>query len=102
MSKEEQMRTLFEEWRASGTPRTTFARERNVPINTFHYWCQRFEGKRRPSRSNAAQKHPTQSRPAFVEIAAPPSPPSPRKQHPAAGGPRMRFELADGTVITVY
>ena len=102
MSKEEQMRALFDEWRASAKPRATFARERNVPINTFHYWCQRFEGKRRPSRSKAVQ-----SQPAFVEIAASPSPPSSVSQHPAAGQsrtgqPRMRFELADGTVITVF
>jgi hypothetical protein len=71
MSKEEQMRALFEEWRASGKPRTTFARERQIPINTFHYWCQRFEGKRPRSRSSSAVKQPKAPPPAFVEIAAP-------------------------------
>lgn len=92
MSKEEQMRALFEEWRASGKPRATFARERNVPINTFHYWCQRFEGKRPRSRSIAASSTPS---PGFVEI-APTSPPVHADQ------PRMRFELSDGTVITIF
>lgn len=93
MSKEEQMRALFEDWRASGKPRTTFARERNVPINTFYYWCQRFEGKRPRSRGTTAVNAPAPSVPAFVEIVASAAPPA---------TPRMRFELADGTVITVY
>ncbi|HVK37677.1 MAG TPA: hypothetical protein VNA88_04260 [Candidatus Kapabacteria bacterium] len=95
MSKEEQMRALFDEWRASGKPRTTFARERQVPINTFHYWCQRFEGKRYRARSGEAEKPAT---PSFVPVDAAPAPPS-ALQPPAAGQPRMRFELADGTVV---
>ena len=89
------MRVLFDEWRASGKPRATFAREHNVPINTFHYWCQRFEGKRPRSRRGSAEK-PAASPPPFVEITEPLSSPTLRPQ------PRMRFELPDGTSITVY
>jgi hypothetical protein len=93
MNKEEQMRALFDEWRASGKPRTTFARERGLPINTFHYWCQRFEGKRpRSGDRNAA----TNLSPTFVEISQPTTTVSPEHQ------PRMRFELPDGTSITVF
>jgi hypothetical protein len=96
MSKEEQMRALFEQWRASGKPRATFAREHEIPVNSFHYWCQRFEGKRvasgyRRTRVDA----PPPSGPSFVEVARA-SPPSP---HPR---PRLRFDLPDGTSITVY
>ena len=91
MSKESEMRSLFDEWRTSGKPRATFARERNVPINTFHYWCQRFEGKR--ERSQRPVGRPPATPPAFVEINKQPSP---------AREARMRFELPDGTSITVY
>jgi hypothetical protein len=102
MSKEQQMRALFDQWRASGMPRTTFARERQIPINTFHYWCQRFEGKRkRRSRSSAVANTATSEItippvPAFVEIAEPLSPPTAHRQ------PRLSVALPDGTTITVY
>lgn len=93
MSKEVEMRALFDEWRTTGKPRSTFARERNVSINTFHYWCQRFEGKVKRS-GRSAEKLPVPP-PAFVEINKQPSSSSSRQA-------RMRFDLPDGTSITVY
>lgn len=96
MSNEEQMRALFEQWRASGKPRATFAREHQIPINSFYYWCQRFEGKRVPARLRRARADAQPpSSPAFVEVARPTTP-SPH------AGPRLRFDLPDGTSITVY
>jgi hypothetical protein len=96
MSKEEQMRALFEQWRASGQPRATFAREHEIPVNSFHYWCQRFEGKRvLAGRRRARAEAQPPSSPAFIEVArAPTSSPHAR--------PRLRFDLPDGTSITVY
>ena len=96
MSKEEQMRALFEQWRASGKPRATFAREREIPVNSFHYWCQRFEGKRVPAGGRRARADvQATSVPTFVEV-APAATPSPHTR------PRLRFDLPDGTCITVY
>ncbi len=94
MSKEVEMRALFDEWRTSGKPRATFARERNVSINTFHYWCQRFEGK--VQRSHRSPGRPPASPPAFVEINKQVASSSSARQ------PRMRFDLPDGTSIMVY
>jgi hypothetical protein len=100
MSKEEEMRTLFDEWRTSGKPRATFARDRGIAINTFHYWCQRFEGKRTTRKRDRARQIPAPAAPTFVEVTEPAAPalPQPLPQPP----PRMRFELPDGTAIIVY
>ena len=92
MSKEIEMRALFDEWRTSGKPRATFAREHNVSINTFHYWCQRFEGK--PKRVRGTVDTPPSPPPAFVEIN--------KQTSSSARQPRMRFDLPDGTSIVVY
>ena len=92
MSKEEQMRALFDAWRTSGKPRATFAREHGLPINSFHYWCQRFEGKRPARRRDSAPEARAGSTPMFIEVKEPARQPQ----------PRMRFELPDGLSITIY
>ena len=97
MSKEQEMRAHFEAWRASGMNRTAFARERKIPINSFHYWCQRFEGKRPRGRRRAASVKAAAAPPQFVEIA-----PTPVAAEPAHSTVRLRFEMPDGTRITVY
>lgn len=96
MSKEEEMRTLFDEWRTSGKPRATFARDRGIRINTFHYWCQRFEGKRAARKRDRAAQIPAPATPTFVEVTEPATTALPQQP------PRMRFELPDGTAIIVY
>ena len=40
---EEQMRTLYEQWQASGLTRVDFAEEQEVPPHTFYYWARKFE-----------------------------------------------------------
>jgi hypothetical protein len=92
MTREIEMRALFEEWRTSGKPRATFAREHDVSINTFHYWCQRFEGKSKRTRGT---EEPPAPPPAFVEI-------NKQASSSATRQPRIRFELPDGTAIFVY
>lgn len=40
---EEQMRTLYEQWQASGLTRVAFAEGQEIPPHTFYYWTRKFE-----------------------------------------------------------
>ena len=111
MSKEAEMRAAWKRWRASGMSRSSFAREQGIPIHTFYYWCQRFEGKpptaaERRKGATGAGRAGTVAKdrpPAFVEIATTESTTTPRSATTARREtPRMRFELPDGTAITIY
>lgn len=88
MAKREEILATLDRWRSSGKSRSEFAREEGISINTFHYWCQRYD----PSKATLKPK-PTP--PTFVEL--------PERARPASGErARLRLALPDGLVITVY
>lgn len=87
MAKQEEILATLDRFRSSGKSRTAFARDEGISINTFHYWCLKYDptkqSKQKPT-PHAFVELPERARPASVEQA------------------RLRLALPDGLVITVY
>lgn len=84
MAKREEIVALIDAWRGSGKTKAAFARSAGISVNTFHYWCNRYDEHERASSS-----------PAFVEV-----PDEAASMN--TGHARLRLALPDGLVITVY
>ena len=89
MAKQEEILATLDRWRSSGKSRTAFAREEGISINTFHYWCLKYD----PSKQEKQKSKPAP--PTFVELPE-------RAQPVSVEQARLRLALPDGLVITVF
>jgi hypothetical protein len=55
------MARLVAQWRASGAPQATFARQHGIPTWTFWYWCRRLS-------SATPSKDGSPAAPTFVPV----------------------------------
>jgi hypothetical protein len=83
MSKQEKMFAVIRRWEASGLNKAEFSRVNDIPINTFHYWCRKYQDEATPSAP-------------FVQLSDVAGVASPPRE------PRLRLELPDGTSLVVY
>lgn len=85
MAKQEEILALIDSWRSSGKTKAAFARESGMSVNTFHYWCNRYDERKR-----------RRTPPAFVQV------PDGVDGSPRSDRARLQLALPDGLVITVY
>jgi hypothetical protein len=92
MRRQAEAIATIERWQRSGKSKLAFAREAGISITTFHRWFKFYREHAAVARASTA--------PAFVELGESPerSPRAPR----APASPRLRLELPDGLVVTVY
>jgi len=83
MAKQDRMFAMIARWKRSDLSKAAFARQAGVSINTFHYWCRRFE-----EQNGAADSSP------FVEVR--------HAEDRRDGTPRVRLQYPDGVIISVY
>jgi hypothetical protein len=126
MARQDEMVEVVARWRSSGKSRIAFARESGIAISTLQRWIKRVEQHAEPTASAAAGEpagHAPVAR--FVEIAHAelPARPRSRRQQPSAAQPsaaqpsaaqpsaaqpsepatpRLRLELGDGVILTLY
>ncbi|MFV8328468.1 IS66 family insertion sequence element accessory protein TnpA [Flavobacterium sp. ZS1P14] len=43
MNQQEQMYTLVEQWRESGSSKSKFCREQHISFHQFNYWLKKME-----------------------------------------------------------
>jgi hypothetical protein len=107
MARQDEMLALVERWRSSGKSRIAFAREAGIPISTLQRWIRRTEQPEQQQILTTTDAGVGAS-PAFVDIAH--EEPVAHQQtgamrRPQASrerAPRLRLELGDGVILTVY
>ena len=85
MAKQDKMFAMIERWQRSDKTKAAFARDAGVSINTFHYWCRRFD--------EECCDLPTSP---FVEVT------NGTVDEVSSGEPRLRVEYPDGVIISIY
>lgn len=73
ISNEEKAR-YYKEWRASGLKAAQFCKERQLPFNSFRYWCKRYQKETSPK--------------GFVPVAL-----TPKKITPIANDPLLNIGM---------
>ena len=106
MARQDEMIAVIERWRRSGKSRIAFARESGIAISTLQRWIKRVETQVARQAERPLGKAPRPTPATFVEIAREHAPARPRsrEQRPAlaVATPRLRLELGDGVIVTLY
>ena len=96
MTRQDEIFAVIDRWQRSGKSRAAFARDEGISISTFHYWL-----KRHAQRSAASSV--SRTTPAFIELTATAAAiAQPVRQPSPAHAPRLRLELPDGIVVTIF
>lgn len=85
MAKRDTMFAMIERWQRSGKSKAAFARDAGVSINTFHYWCRRFD-----------EEGSDLSTSPFIEVT------NGAVGEVSLDEPRLRVEYPDGVIISIY
>lgn len=90
MTKQEKLFALIEKWERSGQSKAEFARERGIPLPTFHYWYRQY------------QEHQARTvTPTFIELPSVEVSKT-RREDLSSREPRLSVEFPDGVRISIY
>jgi hypothetical protein len=81
------MARLVAQWRASGAPQATFARQHGIPTWTFWYWCRKLS-------SATPSKDAAPPAPTFVPVHLAADPPAAVLEIVFSGGERLQIRRA--------
>ena len=90
MTKQQKMFAVIQQWEQSQQTKAEFARRHKIPLQTFHYWCRRYQ-----------QAHTPSERATFIELPSLAIAPEPGSDQ-SLRSPRLSLEFADGLRVNIY